>query len=111
MDQLLDTKYGVAGILVTLVLNLLIQVAKFLWSLKEKKDLVSDDSIKELTKSVCDNTKALQSLEMRLSKIEEYIAEFPKIKSDVRKSFQAIKIISGENWPEIRKQIEDDFFL
>lgn len=115
MEKLLDLKDGAGGLLasicVILALQVLIKVGEFLWNLKEKKDSASEAAVKELTATMLKNTEAIKLLDQKLGKIEGIISEIPKFKLDVRRMFSAVKILAGEKWTNIRKEImkEDGF--
>lgn len=111
MDNLIDFKNGVSGLLVSLCVILSVQlvfkVGEFLWKLKEKKDSASEAAIRELTEVVKQNTLALEHFEAKLENVENLLSEFPKLKLDIRRFYQAIKMISGDEWEKIKKEIED----
>ncbi len=112
MEKLLDLKDGVAGLLVSicvlLSLQLVFRTGMFLWALREKKESASENAIKELTAVVRLNTVATEHLDARLGEIENTLSELPKFKLDMRRMFTAIKLIAGEKWPQIRKEIEEE---
>lgn len=105
MEEMLSTKYGIAGICIMLTLMVLIEVGKFLWNVREKKDSLSDTAIKELT-------EAVKHLDVRICEFEKTISDLPKFKVDMRRFYAAIKEVAGERWPTIREEImRDDFTL
>lgn len=112
LSQFLNLKDGVSGLLaslcVILSLSLLTRVGEFLWRIKEKKEMASDASIKELTDVVRDNTTATEHLEHRLTALEQSLMELPKVKSKLQKLFAAIKHMAGDEWHKIRGMIEDE---
>jgi len=104
MEEMFSLKYGIAGICVMLTIMVLLKVGEFLWSLREKKDTLSETSIKNLT-------EAVKHLDARLEGFERSIADLPKFKMDMRRFYAAIKAIAGpDKWPGIREEImKDDF--
>lgn len=49
-------------------------------------------------------------LEFHFQQIEKKLDEILKLKKDVKRAFMAIKVLSGEQWPDVRKKVmEDDF--
>lgn len=101
MDLKVLADNGVVGICVILTAHLLVKVGEFLWRFKEKKDSLSESAVKDLT-------KAVDALTLRLSAIEPVLSELPKIKKDLRRFYAAVKALSGEKWPDIRKEILED---
>lgn len=111
MENLFSLEYGVGGACVLLTIMILIKVAEFLWKLREKRETVSEQAIKALTKAVQENTIANQFLELRMKTLEGTISEVPKMRNDLRRFYAAIKELAGpDKWLEIRDQImKDDF--
>lgn len=108
MDEAFFSKYGLAGILILLTLNVLVKVGAFIMKQKEKKDSLSEDTIKQLLNSVQQSTIAIAHLEMRLKTFEQNLNDLPKFKTDIRRFYTAMKVLSGEKWPDIRKEIIED---
>lgn len=114
MDSLplLDFKNGLPGLLISicviLSLQLVFKVGEFLWKLREKKDSASEAAIRELTEVVKHNILATEHLEQRLNELKNTLSEIPKFKSDMRRLFSAIKIVSGDKWSQIRKEIMEE---
>lgn len=105
MENLFSLQYGVAGVCVLLTIMILVQVGKFLWSLKEKKESVSDRQVGELI-------ERCKKLEDRIGNCEKLIADLPKFRTDMRRFYAAVKDIAGDRWPKIRDDImRDDFTL
>ncbi len=105
MEKLFSPEYGVAGICVLLTINILVKLGEFLWSLKQKKESASDATIEKLIQTVKENTYAIEHL-------EKSVSELPKMKTDLRRFFAAVKAISGDKWSQIKKEIlEDDLIL
>ncbi len=103
---------GLAGILlalcVLLTFNVLGKVAFFLWNMKLSKDKLSEEGIKRLTEAMSSNTAMTEKNTEEIVRLEQALAEIPKLKLDVRRAFVAIKEIAGEDWPHIRKEIMED---
>lgn len=110
MDKLFELQYGIGGVCVLLTLHILVQVGKFVWSLKKEKESLSESAIKQLTTAVQANTSATQHLDQRLGHLEKSISDLPKFKTDIRRFYAAIKEVAGDKWPRIRDEImKDDF--
>lgn len=107
MDKVLG-EYGIAGVCILLTLQVLIKVGEFLWKLREKKDSMSEDSIERLTKALEETAFSVRHLDQRIADLEESLAELPKFKQDLRRSFMALKSIAGGKWPSIRKDIMEE---
>lgn len=110
MEGLFSLKYGIGGICVLLTLHVFLKVGEFLWALREKKEIISEATIKELTQAVRANTQATQHLEHRLGALEKMSGDLPKFRLDIRRFYAAIKEIAGDKWPRIRDEIMKDEF-
>lgn len=114
MEKLFSLEYGIGGVCVLLTLMVLLRVGEFVWKIVERKEKVSEKTIENLIRSVQDNTVALQFLDarfdQRLKNIEASIAELPKLKTDLRRFYAAMKEIAGDKWPAIREEITKDGF-
>lgn len=108
MEHMFSLEYGVTGVVIMLAIHLLVKVGEFLWGLKEKKESASEQAVLELTKAVEDLTDSSKLLDVRIRSLESSLSELPKIKVDIRRFYTAVKIMSGEKWPDIRKQITED---
>jgi hypothetical protein len=89
MDKLLELNnlpLFIIGIFVVLLFNLFKGIVEFLWKLKQKQEEVRDSTVKELTASI------------------------KKTNQSINKVFSVLKIMAGDKWPSIRKEImeEDD---
>lgn len=105
MADLFDLKYGIAGICVLLTLHILVRVAIFAFEMQKKKQSASEKAVEDLTAAVLASTKTIEHLQAS-------IAELPKIKTDIRRFYIAVKFIAGDDWPKIRKEImEEDLTL
>lgn len=111
MEALLEAK-SIPLLLILIVVFLCATFIKglveFLWKVREKKDSASESAINELTEVVKKNTLAMELLDRRLDKLEIVLSEIPKFKLDMRKYYSAIKILAGDKWPSIRKEIEEE---
>lgn len=94
MEKILFEQYGIAGIILLLA-------AKFIWDVLKSKNKESSDAIKY-------NTIAVKELTLAIDKMKEQLAEIPKLKTDMKRSFLAHKILAGDKWSEIRKEIMED---
>lgn len=105
MPETLDLAHGASGLLTSicaiLLVFLLLKVAEFLLKFREKKDSTTDIAIHELTAGLSRNTQEIHKLNV-------FFSEYPKMKLDVRRLYLAIKIVSGDKWPAIRKEIMDE---
>lgn len=110
MEKLFSLEYGIGGVCVLLTIMVLIKVGEFVWAIREKKEILSDNVLTELNKTVQSNTIALQMLELRLRNIETTIADIPKLRNDLRRFYSAIKEMAGEKWPKVRDEIMKDGF-
>lgn len=95
---------------VILALNLVFRVGTFVFGLIQKKQQVSDDTLKANTAAIIGLTTSNQKLESRLKTLEENFTEIPKVKLDLRRMYTAIKMVSGEKWKHIREVIMEDKF-
>lgn len=74
---LLNTSNGISGLLaslcVLLSLQIVIKVGDFLWKLQKEKFQISEETVKKLSSSMEQNTKAISYLEGRLKSLEHTI--------------------------------------
>lgn len=100
---------GIAGLLVGLCvlisLNLFTKVGAFLWNMKQSKDKLTEEGVARLTRAVGVNTLTTEKNTQQIAELQKALTEIPKIKLDLRRSFAAMKILAGERWQEIRKDI------
>jgi Tfp pilus assembly protein PilO len=94
IENAFKLEYGVAGVCVLLTIMVVFQAFKFVWALREKKDNLSEKTIKELVIAV--------------QKLEQTVADLPKFRTDIRRFYAAIKHVSGDRWPTIRDEIMKD---
>ncbi len=97
-----------AAICVVLTLRLVADLGKFLWEFKEKKDAVTESSIKHLSTAVNLSTSATEKLENRMKALEHTISDITKFKTDLRRFYAALKLVAGDDWDVIRRKIMDD---
>jgi hypothetical protein len=111
MDKIIESG-SVAGLLAAITvmigLNLVVEIGKTLWRIREKRDAVTESGIDKLSKAVDLNTAASQQLENRIKTLELTLTDISKIKIDLRRLYMAVKIMSGDSWETIRKKIMDD---
>jgi hypothetical protein len=95
VDELINTKNGIAGLIASLVVILALQlmwrVFEFCWGLLKKKTSVTDKNMKDLIETVQQNT-----------------VQMKKIHLDLRRSFKAIKFMSGDKWNKVRSAMMGD---
>lgn len=112
MDKLLNTDQNLLSVLMGIVLmmslNFLLNLGKVAWDFIRKKNEVSESNVKDLIKSMDSNTRAVEKLEHKMVGVERNLSELPKLKEDLRRLFSAIKVVAGEDWPDIRKEIMED---
>lgn len=111
MAKLFSLEYGIGGVCVLLTIMILMRVGEFLWKLHQKKEALSEETIKNVARAVLDNTAEMKLLNVRLSSLETSFSELPKLKLDLRRSFTAIKTLAGEQWPIIRDELMKDGLL
>lgn len=87
----ISSKYGLVGIVIMLAIMVVIRVGEYLMKVKDRRDAVTEKSLQQLTAAV--------------TRLEHTMSEIPKIKTDVRRFYAAVKIISGENWQKVRDEI------
>lgn len=102
------SKYGFAGVIVLLAIRIVISVGEFLWRLHEKKNQVCETTIERLTESVKKNTIAIEVLTREIEKLEIPVKEVPKLKTDIRRFYLAVKAIAGDRWNQIRDEVLRD---
>lgn len=108
MEKLFSLEYGIGGICVLLTVMILLKVAEFLLAASQKKETLTEKAVTELTQAVRENTRAVEFLEIRMKGLETGLSEFPKIKTDLRRFYAALKEIAGERWPTVRDEIMKD---
>lgn len=105
-------KDGISGAIVSLcvllALHLVVKVGEFLWKMKEKRDSVSDATVDKLTIAVDKMTYSLETLQVRCGTLEKSISDIDKIKTDLRRAFTAVRLLAGEDWTKIRKELDED---
>lgn len=112
MEKLLTLEYGIGGLCVLVTLSILVRVGEFVWSLREKKESLSEATIVKLTQAMQENTLAVKHLDCRLEALERSASDLPKFKVDMRRFYSGLKEVAGEKWPKIRDEImKDDFTL
>lgn len=103
MEKLLDSSlgYGVGGICVLLTLNILVKVAQFLIEHQKRKAQVTEATVRELV-------EAVKKLEFRMIELNVSFDQMTKLKTDMVRSFTALKNLAGDRWPAIREEIMKD---
>ncbi len=112
LSNFIDTEHGPAVLLATIVvilsLNLLFKVGTFAFQLVQKKQQVSEEAMEANTKAIEGLDSTMQKIELRLESVEASLSENPKMKTDLRRCFMAMKIIAGDDWAKVSKIITDD---
>ena len=99
--ELLSLKNSLAGIMLIMVLNILLVIAKAVWDFMKRKVDTSENTTKQ-------NTDAIIALTASVQALQKEIAVIPKVQTDLKRSFLALKKLAGDNWPEIKKEFEDE---
>lgn len=99
--ELLSSANGIPALCVLVTLFLLLKIGEFVWKLIEQKDKLKDDTVKELSDALKKNTQTLDEMKPLLS-------EIPKMKIDLRRYFTAMKIISGDKWKEVYRDVLEE---
>lgn len=86
-----------AGLLLVLCFHLIMKVMAFAFETFKKKS--------ETTDKLGVNVREIST---RLSALERDMNEILKFKHDFRRLFTAVKVLSGDKWPEIRKAVLED---
>ncbi len=94
MEKLAFEQYGWVGVVLFMALRLL-------WDILKSKNKEQVDAVKY-------NTQSVQELTCAIDKMKDQLAEIPKLKTDMKRSFTAHKIIAGEKWPVVRKEMMED---
>lgn len=114
MVELLGSQTSIAGFLAVIVLllctQLVVRVGTFAWDLLKKKSELSEKSLDRLGQTIERNTEAVSKLERRIEGIERDIASLPKFELDVRRAFRALKLLAGDRWSAITKDIMEEGF-
>lgn len=93
---------GIVGIFIALMLIFLFLVAKFLvWPLIQKEKKEDKDKLEA-------NTQALITLTETVKHLEKSVMIIPKLQEDMRRSFIVHRILAGDQWSEIRKEILEE---
>jgi hypothetical protein len=100
MEEILNA-HGAVAICIILTAHLLFKVVEFLWSIKEKRDQLSEATVSELVKTV-------QRLDATLHEIKGQLSDLPKFKKDMNRCWAAVKEIAGDKWPAIRRVVMDE---
>lgn len=112
MPNFIDTEHGVATLLACIVvvtaLRLVFSVGQFAWAIIKERSSLKEDTVKNLIVTLNENTRAMDRLEFRMSKVEEDLTQMPKLKLDLRRAFISIKHLAGKDWPTIRKMLMEE---
>lgn len=95
MDHLLDTEHGLPTLLASLSvvasLHVFLKIGEFLWRWRENKDRISDETVRKLIASI--------------DELKIAVSDLPKLKTDVRRYYHALKVLAGSKWPQVRAEI------
>ena len=112
METVIDSQHGttvlLAGIAIVLVLNLVVSIGKFFVQALAKKSESNDHHITKIDMTLGQVNESVKELRLQIGHLDRELVEVRKFKSDSQKLFSAIKILAGEDWPKVRKGIEDD---
>lgn len=102
---------GTPGILAALAvigaLRLVAYFFDFVWKLRERKDAAVQRGLHSLSVAVQQNTAATVALDTRLKTLEVTLATAARTKIDVRRLFAIVKILAGDDWDAIRRQVAE----
>jgi mannitol-specific phosphotransferase system IIBC component len=93
---------GIVGIFIALMLIFLFLVVKFLVLPMIKKEKKEDKDKLDA------NTEALKKLTDSVKSLESAVNHIPKLQEDMRRSFIVHRILAGDKWSEIRKEILEE---
>jgi hypothetical protein len=110
MEKLFSLEYGIGGVCVLLTLMVLLRVGEFVWKIVERKEKVSEKTLEELVHAVREASISMKFIDERLKLIEAAVSEIPKMKTDLRRFYAAMKEVAGDKWPSIRDEITKDGF-
>ncbi len=74
----------------------------------KKKSELSDQTVIQLTDALKNNTSAVEKLEYEFDRVKQELAQLPRFKSDIRRAYLALRILSGDKWSKIREEIMND---
>lgn len=97
-----------AGLVITGCLQVFLKILEFMWQFVKKKIDTNEDITKELITALNGCTSALAKLDEKVASLEAVLLEIPKFKLDLKRMFTAIKMMAGEDWAKIKKEIMDD---
>lgn len=105
IERILESDQSIPQLLLTIVVLIFayitLRLVEFFWKQYKQKDERTEQLISELTEAVRENTISIKSL-------DNHMSEFPKIKTDLNRMYSAVKMMAGDDWPRIRKEIMDD---
>lgn len=111
MEELINSK-GISALVIILGLHLLVNVAKILLRFfvkeQEKEKVNYDYQITKIDLTLTQVNESVRDLRVQLGMLERELADVGKFKSDSQALFSAIKFMAGEDWPSVRKAIDDD---
>lgn len=112
VSRILDNNAGLptllASLCVIMTLHLLIKVGEFVWEILKKKSEVSEKSIERLTMALNNSTRTIEGLEKDIREVQRELSKMNKLQLDIRRLYVAMKIVAGERWARVRKEMMDD---
>jgi hypothetical protein len=82
--------------------------ATLVWDMYKNRTKKDDDRFEKLIASLHKNTESNAKLEFRLSRMEDALGSLPRMKDGIRKIFNILRYQAGEDWPKLRKIMDDD---
>ena len=112
LTNFIDTTNGpvvlLATIAVVMILNLIFRIGSFAYEILKKKVQVSEETMLANTNAISSLNATMQKIEFRLGNVEGALSDNPKMKTDLRRCFTAMKLLAGAEWNTISKIITDD---
>ncbi len=103
-----DIMIGICLLILTSLGHLILRIVQFVsWVVKKKAEATVKE-ITDNTSAIQTCTKAIEKLEQRMEKNEVALAEVPKLKTDLRRWYAALRVLAKDDWPKIREEIIKD---
>lgn len=108
----LDYSHGSQGILISIAIILIFQLLLFLTrffirSFRKKSDLTII-AINNLSEKLTHAINTMNDLQKRIKELEDELKGYQKLREDMKKMKMVIKIISKDQWNEIKEIFYDD---
>ena len=65
--------------------------------------------VEDSSKALTANTLAIKDLTMSVKSLEKDVQDITKLRLDLRRYYGALKMLAGDKWPSIRKELEEEF--